>query len=153
MRYSDEYIAKRKADAQIDLARLATGWRPSKEFLDEHAVKLGEWSLEPTADGKKKVLQGIAQGHPTLTGIRQIWTSHVVWIDRDAKLARTLGHWYRLGSEWTAEKQKAHEEHQTALRAARAANPVPPKPISDKLFPPPEKWDAEDDDLSYYPKF
>jgi hypothetical protein len=77
--------------------RLLDGWRPGPSDLIG-APMISQWEPQPQGSGLY-VLAGRVTGHPRMEIGRSthMRTSAVIWLDRDAGWARTIGRFYLLG--------------------------------------------------------
>lgn len=82
--------------AMDDAAKLSSGWRPGESELAE-AVFIENWDVHASDREPLPYLSGVSLGHPRIPDGRVMTTSPVLWLDADAKLARTVSRWYRLG--------------------------------------------------------
>lgn len=101
---------KREA-ALEDLRRLDAGWRPGEATLAV-APLIDDWLVasEPGRPGYS--LYGAVTDHPDLnvdSDVRLMRTSPVVWLDVDARIARTVSRWYRLGEPHPRQMQAMAE--------------------------------------------
>ena len=97
----------RVINALRDMKKLNAGWRPSEADIGESVAYIDDWLLVRD-DGAHASLHGVVTAHDRIKDGRRTWTSVVVWIDAEVRLARTISRWYRLGEP--SARQAARED-------------------------------------------
>ena len=95
---SEAYLLKKVELAQISIEGLIAAHGNVENIIanDVPPPRLAAWEVTESPSGYP-LLQGIAFGHPRLTGFaRPIVTSLLLYIDTSQGYARTLSRWYRL---------------------------------------------------------
>jgi hypothetical protein len=80
------------------MIKLKNGEMPAEDEL-ETAPFLDLWLFEEVEGGYRR-LGGFVTGHPTI-GPGWCWTSVVLFVSPDARWARTISRYYRLGKPLT----------------------------------------------------
>lgn len=88
------WLKLRRAEAALD--RIRRGQSPTAREL-AHAIRLDEWTVQVRRG--PAVLIGRATGNPRFVGSeQQVFTTPVLWIAEDLRAARTVNHFYQLGT-------------------------------------------------------
>jgi hypothetical protein len=98
-------------DLLRDVERYSRGEVPSMlEMLGATIIDRWEPRIETRADGFALRLRGRVQRHPGYADGHDVVTSPIVWMDRKARFARTIGRLYVLGDPGGEDTETQHEE-------------------------------------------
>ena len=105
-------MTDRIAAALEDVERLKTGWRPAEAALGA-APYIDAWLVAAHPNDGEISLVGTVTDHPSANVGKlgkTTWTSPLMWIDVEAKIARTVSRWYELGTPHPAMERLAEED-------------------------------------------